>query len=203
MMTKKNIRTERSKERIIRCAIMMLGEKGYDNFTISALCKTFNISKGLLYHNFSGKDEIFLCCVKICYEKMLNFLNKNSEIPTIEQYVELRLEFFKENPLLSRIFFESFIQTKSRVYEDIKKIRNSLINFNRLVYSNFLKTVKLRRGLSEQNAMKYFEMLQKIFNSYYSSPAFKSEDIDLLEMEHQHNLYNFLDCIIFGVTDKK
>lgn len=202
-MNKKNIKTKESKERIINCAIKMFGERGYDNFTISALCKTFGISKGLLYHNFSGKDELFLYCVKICYEKMLNFLNRDSVIPTIEEYVKLRLEFFKENPLLSRIFFESFIQTNSQVFDDIKKIRNSLIDFNRLVYSNFIATIELRKGISNQDAMDYFEMLQKMFNSYYSGPAFRSEDIDALEAEHRHTLSKFLECIIWGVSDKK
>ncbi len=200
---KKQAKTAKSREKIIGCAIELLGENGYDNFTISALCKTYNISKGLLYHNFSGKDELFLICVRLCYERMLKFLNSSASIPTIEQYVELRLRFFKENPLLSRIFFESFIQTSSPVFDDIKKIRNSLIEFNRTVYLNYLSNVELRQGVSKQDALDYFDMVQKMFNSYYSSPAFKGEDINFLEEEHHRNLSKFLECIIWGIADKK
>ncbi len=201
-MNKKEIKTLKSKEKIIRCAIEMLGDHGYDNFTVSALCKNYDISKGLFYHNFSGKAELFLSCVKVCYQTMLDFFRSDSEIPTLEQYIALRLRFFRENPRLSRIFFESYIQTETAVFEEVKKIRSGLIAFNRSVYSRFLDTVTLRQGISREDAMEHFEMLQKMFNSYYSSPIFRKEDVEFLEMEHRLNFAKFLDCIIYGVVEK-
>lgn len=202
-MDKKAIKTIRSRERIIRCATELFGEKGYDDFAVNGLCTQYGISKGLFYHNFSGKDELFLRCVEDCYKKLLDVLTADSEIPGIERYIELRLRFFEENPHLSRIFFESFIQTEAPVFEGIKEARKSLIDFNRLVYSNFLNTIELRQGITREDAMEYFGMLQEMINRYYSNPVFRKEHVKFLETEHRKTLSKFLEYTIFGIVKKE
>lgn len=60
---KKAEKTERTKERILQAAMEEFGRKGYAAATIGAICSEHGIAKGLLYHNFVGKDDLYLACV--------------------------------------------------------------------------------------------------------------------------------------------
>ena len=68
---KKQEKTQITKERILAAAFTEFGSKSYDVASVNSICETGQISKGLLYHNFKGKDELYLICVKNCYDEML------------------------------------------------------------------------------------------------------------------------------------
>ncbi len=46
-------------------------DKSYDTASVNSICETGQIPKGLLYHNFRGKDELYLLCVKIANSVLL------------------------------------------------------------------------------------------------------------------------------------
>ena len=56
---KQRERQERSKNGIIEAAFEEFAEKGYDAATMDGIC-LHGISKGMLYHYFSNKDELFM-----------------------------------------------------------------------------------------------------------------------------------------------
>lgn len=67
---KKELKTQLTRERIIEAALIEFSQKGYKAFGINELCKNHKISKGILYHNFSGKSEIYLACVRESFQKL-------------------------------------------------------------------------------------------------------------------------------------
>ena len=60
-------------------ALVEFGEKGYEAASINVICAESQISKGLLYHNFKSKDDLYLQCVKLCYNQMTEYLNCSEE----------------------------------------------------------------------------------------------------------------------------
>lgn len=74
-MTKEE-KTRRTREKLINSAIEMFGEKGYEGFNINEFCRTYDVSKGILYHNFSGRDELYLEGAKKCYSEFTEFLER-------------------------------------------------------------------------------------------------------------------------------
>lgn len=61
---KKQEKTQKTKERILAAALQEFGTKSYDTASINSICEIGKIPKGLIYHNFEGKDELYLLCVK-------------------------------------------------------------------------------------------------------------------------------------------
>ena len=60
---KKEEKTELTKSKIFAAAIQEFGTNGYATGSVNNICKT-GINKGLVYHNFKDKDELYLECVK-------------------------------------------------------------------------------------------------------------------------------------------
>ena len=57
---RKEEKTRLRREKIITAALFEFATKGYQGFVINELCKVDGISKGVLYHNFSGKSDLYL-----------------------------------------------------------------------------------------------------------------------------------------------
>ena len=95
-MTNKE-KTEITRKKVIISAIEMFEEKGYEGFIVNEFCRRYNFSKGRLYHNFSGKDDIYIEAVKYCFSEIIDYLKKAKEITDVQTYMEIRMKFFLEN----------------------------------------------------------------------------------------------------------
>ena len=107
---KKEEKTQRTKERILAAAIVEFGTKSYDSASINTICAESQISKGLLYHNFKGKDDLYLQCVSLCYQEMLSYIQQREPTPEdfdIPKWLAIRQSFFAEYPHYSNIFFNT------------------------------------------------------------------------------------------------
>ena len=57
-------------------AMEEFGTKSYDAASLNTMCIENQISKGLIYHNFKNKDELYLQCVGQCYAQMTEYLKR-------------------------------------------------------------------------------------------------------------------------------
>ena len=63
---KQQEKTQKTRERILAAALEEFGRKSYDAAAINSICEAGQIPKGLLYHNFKNKDQLYLACVALC-----------------------------------------------------------------------------------------------------------------------------------------
>ena len=57
---KKDLKTEITKEKILKAATEEFSLYGFDGATVNQICQKHGISKGLIYHNFENKEELYL-----------------------------------------------------------------------------------------------------------------------------------------------
>ena len=57
----KNLQTRR---RIMDSALNEFSKQGYGASSINTICSAQGISKGIIYHYFKTKDDLFLACVE-------------------------------------------------------------------------------------------------------------------------------------------
>ena len=69
---KKEEKTEITKCKILAAAIQEFGANGYAAGSVNNICKT-GINKGLIYHNYKDKDELYLVCVQTSCEDLIGF----------------------------------------------------------------------------------------------------------------------------------
>ena len=64
---KRNEQNKVMKEKIIKNAWVELSVYVYEKATMNRICS--QISKGVIYHYFKEKDDLYLECVENCYQK--------------------------------------------------------------------------------------------------------------------------------------
>ena len=77
-MTQKE-RQERSRREIFQAAMEEFGANDYGQVTMEAICTRHGISKGMMYHYYSNKDELFLLCVEDTMAALRAYLEREEE----------------------------------------------------------------------------------------------------------------------------
>lgn len=200
---KREEKTELTKERILKAAIQEFGTNGYAASTLNAICNNHGISKGLLYHNFSGKDDLYLACVSQCFSHITEYLKGKDFQDDLEKYMRIRFQYFSQHPLYARIFFEAMLQPPPALSARIRELRKDFDAFNRKIYQKALSKVTLRQGVTETDAVEYYVIMQEMFNGYFSSSAYASKDFQSLVADHEEKLPKMLNFMLYGIGERR
>ena len=196
---KKELKTQLTRERIIEAALIEFSQKGYKAFGINELCKNHKISKGILYHNFSGKSEIYLACVRESFQKAVSIIRGESgDIPSLVEYMERRHRFFKDFPHHSHVFFEAWLTAPAEIAEDVEKEKVIFEDLNRQVSEKLLAESTLKDHISQEQALDYLTFIQQLFRSYYLAPS-GSQGTSSLASQYENDLQKGLHLMIYGI----
>lgn len=202
---KKEEKTRRTYERIMVAALEEFGTKNYDSASITTLCNENQISKGLIYHNFKNKDELYLKCVEASFEKMTSYF-KNSEYKaenvqeSMHRLFLMRQKFFEENPYECNIFFNTVLQPPKHLQKEIHELRKEYDEFYTDCFRSLLREMQLREGITMDAALEYLMVFLEMYNGYFQSKSVEKNDMHALMKDHEVNLSKILDIMLYGVV---
>lgn len=196
---KRTEKTELTVLKILEAALEEFGAKGYAGGTINNICKR-GINKGLIYHNFKDKDDLYLACLESSLRKLVMLIEENGCTSDQLQYMNLRMYFFKEYPNEAHIFFEAILQPQDKLRDRIEKILQPFEEINEKIYRSVVSGITLRDGITEEDAVDYFRQMQRMFNGYFSSSAYRYIALDEQIREHEMNLSKLLDFMLYGIA---
>lgn len=159
---KREAKTELTKEKIISAALQEFGINGYDAASVNAVCERHHISKGLIYHNFHSKDEIYLVCVDRVFCELTEYIHKylGSDLAPsdekLQAYHSARTKFFDENPSFLRIFCEAVVFPPPHLEESIGELRRRFDSVNAEVVRKLTSDLHLRLDISEPKLIDTF-----------------------------------------------
>ena len=196
---KKELKTKLTQECIIEAALIEFSQKGYKAFGINELCKNHKISKGILYHNFSGKTEIYLACVRESFQKAVSSIRGESgAIPSLADYMERRHRFSKDFPHHSHVFFEAWMTAPAEIAEEVAKEEVVFEDLNRQVSEKLLTESTLKDHISQEQALDYLSFIQQLFRSYYLAASGSKEPTSLAS-QYEKDLQKVLHLMIYGI----
>ena len=85
-------RNELSRARILVHASAEFAEHGYHGASVNRICEKGKISKGLMYHYYKDRDDLYLACVKQCFSEITKFILKelDKDSITVDEYFDRR-----------------------------------------------------------------------------------------------------------------
>lgn len=194
-----------TRQRIIDSAIVEFGNNSYAESSLNTICKNGNLSKGIIYHYFKDKDELYLVCVTACFEHLILFLKEqNMTFSTFEAYIsnvlDTRHRFFSEYPHFSTIFASAVLQPPKHLIPQIQKIKSELDRLNVKQYKQALENVQLKNNISVEEAVEFFLIFQESFNHYYHNQIYN--DYRQLIYDHELKLNKMLKMMIYGIVEE-
>ncbi|MCI7767112.1 MAG: TetR/AcrR family transcriptional regulator [Oscillospiraceae bacterium] len=195
---KQEEKTKLTRKRIIEAAINEFGTKGYEKANINTISGA-GIAKGLIYHNFSGKDELYVECLRVCFDEMTKALACPGSIADHTVYFDKRIAFFRERRTVAVMVLEALIDPPIQHIEIISEIRKQYDKINSEWIMKILSSGSLREDVSKEKAMKYLALMQDMFNWYCSGRgSWGREPEEMIEM-HERELPGIFEYMVYGI----
>lgn len=198
---KQEEKTAITRAKIIHAAMMEFGKNGYMAGSINHICQT-GINKGLVYHNFSDKDTLYLECVKISCGRLMAYIRECHAENSFASYMNARMAFFREYEAEAHIFMEARTNPVRTLTERIQEIFRSFDVLNNEICKKELSKHSLRKGITEADALSYFSMIQTFYNSSFmqslSDPMTMNEQIIL----HEVTIHKLIDLMLYGIAER-
>lgn len=198
---KKEEKTELTKSKIFAAAIQEFGTNGYAAGSVNNICKT-GINKGLVYHNFKDKDELYLECVKKSCEDLICYVIRHKSDAGFVEYMHARRSFFQEHEAEANLFLEARTSPPQHLAFRIREIYRKFDALNLEIFEKELSHHELRTGISRDDALHYFNEIQKIYNLNFSNEVHnKMSPHDQLAL-HEMNIKKLFDFMLYGIAKR-
>lgn len=198
----KNLMT---KQKIIDAALQEFSEKRFAEASMNTICSTGKISKGIIYHYFKDKDELYLVCVKACFDNLTGYMEEHMELDSddmeenLQKYFDVRINFFAENPLYLKIFCSAVITPPAHLTTDISDIRKAFDDMNIRILTSLLNQIKLRPGFTVDEVIHTFRLFQDFVNTRYQMQTVDYTGIQ----QHENQCKRILNLLLYGVADRR
>jgi AcrR family transcriptional regulator len=121
------------RERIVRAAITVAGERGYESLSIPALTRAARISNETFYEHFNSTEDAFLAAIDLLGARLIAEVGRardgqGGRVARIAAGLEALLGFLAENPGLARILFVDALAAGAPTLQRVDRMLDTLSN---------------------------------------------------------------------------
>lgn len=202
---KREEKNQQTRRRILESALAEFSEQGYGASSVNTISNGEGLSKGIIYHYFPTKDDLYLACVEECFQMLTGHLQSHTNMEgqtaeeRLEQYFRVRLDFFEQSPQYQRIFCDAVIMPPAHLEASIQEKKAPFDRFNIDSLNRMLEPVSLRSDLSREDVVDTFRQYQDYINARYQMTG--SEKIDI--RGHEESCRRALRILLYGVVERK
>lgn len=202
---------KREEKNLISCRKIMdsarkeFSEKGYGLSSVNTICSEGDISKGILYHYFKDKDEIYLKCIQECFDGLTEYLKvyekemRGNVTEQLNQYFSARFAYFSLHAEQQGIFCEAVISPPEHLKNRIAEIRKGFDCLNVRILEGFLSRLTLRPGISKEDVIDIFRQYQDFMNARYQMTGNPPQGLQ----EREQTCKKAVLVLLYGVAEAK
>lgn len=193
------------RRQIMDSALEEFAKQGYGSSSINTICSSRGISKGIIYHYFKSKDDLYLACVEECFQELTSFLRENTELSTepaetqLEQYFSARFRFFQEHPVYQHIFCNAVIMPPHHLEEQIQRLKQPFTALSIDILQKLLENTVLRPDISKEEIIEAFQLFQDFINAKYQ----KTNSSEAAFEKREKNCHRALNILLYGVVERR
>lgn len=183
-------------ERILNAAIKEFAQKGFEKASTNEIVKDANISKGLLFHYFNNKKDLYF----FLYDYSLNIfmndffgkidLKEKDVFNRLRQMATLKLELIQKYPEMFKFILVANLEEAAEVKNELgQRNRNTLTQSYQKIFDE-INVSLFREGIDIQEAIQILIWTIEGFSNREAEKArgLHSKEIDydqaLAEIDH-------------------
>lgn len=151
---------QEKQDRVINAAIKEFAEKGYDKASTNEMVKAAGISKGLLFHYFQNKKQLFLSlfdyCVELISEEFYKKVNlaETDFFIRIRQSVLIKMDLLFQYPNIFKFIEAAYMDDSSEIKVELEKKVKELNTINIEKIYEGIDVSKFREDIDIQKTLK-------------------------------------------------
>lgn len=143
-------------DRIVKAVMKEFAQKGYDRASTNEMVKEAGISKGLLFHYFKNKKQLYLFLVDYCYDMIVDEFYKKVDLSEpdffkrVREAIHIKMEMLIQYPDIFKFMEEAFLEDAADIKQEMEKKKREMTDINLgkffegIDYSKFRTDVDLK-----------------------------------------------------------
>ena len=146
--------------KIFQSCMEVFAENGYEGASTNEIIKRAGISKGILFHYFGNKKNLYLYILDKTMDRVLEkFTTEYSMAPPdlferITASGMLKMKLALEEPLVYKLIFVTFVNTPESIKEDVQEWYKKLYALALPMLFDGLDLSKIRSGVDPNKAIE-------------------------------------------------
>ncbi len=193
------------RERIVNAALNEFALRGYEKASTNEIVKEAEISKGLLFHYFKSKKQLFLYLydfgIQIFQHEFIKRIDYEEQefFTKMRQISKVKLDLHRKYPQLFKFILEAYLETNKEIKDELES-RNSMvlmININRLFQN--IDTSKFREGIELKEILNIISWtIEGMVNEEIKKCKVLKKELDYDQLfEHADQYLNAFEKLIY------
>lgn len=198
------VRDETEKHnKIMTTAAALFAKQGYKKTTVDEIVAGAGISKGLFYHYFKNKQELYLHLYNTYVDILSNTIRQKVDLSEadfflrLKQLTSIRLDFFSEHPNLWEFLYSAYYESHTDVEPLIREKNDTLLKNSYSGSAAGIDWSKLKKGLTPDKAIEIVTWLSEGFVRKFS----ECSSIPGKELSDQFDEY--MECLKTGLYEER
>ena len=201
---KREEKNQQTRRRIMDSALAEFSRQGYGASSVNTICSAQNISKGIIYHYFKTKDNLYLACVEECFQLLTQYLKNGlsegkSAQEQLEAYFAVRMTFFREHPVYQPIFCQAVISPPAHLAAEIQTRKQPFDALNAEILENLLEPLPLCPQIAREEVVETFRQFQDFINAKYQAANMGAREFELRDESCRKALH----ILLYGIIERK
>lgn len=139
--------------RILNAAMKEFAQNGFDKASTNNIVKEAGISKGLLFHYFKDKKNLFLFlydhCIDVSMKEIYEKVNLDERdfFIRLNQITSIKFELLEKYPEMFRFIEKAYMETSNTVKKDLDERNEELVKVNFTKVFEDIDTSKFREDM--------------------------------------------------------
>jgi TetR/AcrR family transcriptional regulator len=175
-------------ERIFNAAIKEFALKGYDRASTNEIVKNAEISKGLLFHYFKNKKQLYLFLFDYCYKiiaddfyQKINF-NETDFFTRIRVAVMMKMELMAKYPDIFKFIEEAYLDDSPEIKAEIGKMVKEMNDIN---IGKIYEGIDVSKFRDDIDIHKIIKIITWTFEKISEEELFKAKLSPTHEIDYQ------------------
>jgi len=189
-------------DRIVNAAIKEFAQKGYERASTNEIVKEATISKGLLFHYFQNKKQLYIWLYDYCIDTLVQeFFGKIDLTETdfflrIRQAVLIKMELLNQYPHIFRFVESAYIEDANEVKEELHQKKKGLTEIHT---NNIFEGIDISRFRDDIDLQKTFKIIMWTFEQFGEEELQKAKQSPSHEIDYEQSfsaVNEYLDIFV-------
>ena len=210
MMNKFENLQEEKKKKILDVVIEEFAVKGYDKASTNSIVNKAGISKGILFHYFGNKKNLFLYTFDYCITNLIDKYYSLKEVESediFERFMRIsirKMKIIQEEPVMNKLVFSAISNMPESLEQELTERYNTYCSKYLPEFFEKIDTSKFRKEIDSQKAIELVMLCMDGLSSKYIQ-KYKNIPVDevfnnIEEIMEDFNKY--LEIFKFGIYEK-
>lgn len=200
-----------SRNRILESAVRAFAVHGYDGASTNQICADAGISKGLLFHYFRTKENLYIDVIEHCLDsffaamKAADFDSATEEdLRTLVRFYRCQADFFSRYPDHYYVLNQLNTERSDMLREFAEAKKKEFIQALNLGLRLYLSRSAIRSGVDREVVLEMLtDLMLQLQKKYMTAIQRRELPLEELTRMMEKEFLAVVDIIAYGILEKR